>query len=61
MNVSNKDIFISAKPYPSWILNEEYKWIAPIPRPIQLQEYNNKVINHFNYWDEEQKKWITFL
>ena len=55
MNISNKDIFISAKPYPSWILNEEYKWIAPIPPPIQLQE------NHFNYWDEEQKNWITVI
>ena len=52
MNISNKDIFIAPKPYPSWILNEEYKWAAPIDPP-QTQE------NHFIYWDELQKNWIT--
>lgn len=52
MNISNKDIFIAPKPYPSWILNEEYKWVAPIDPP-QTQE------NHFIYWDELQKNWIT--
>ena len=46
-----RDAFIPAKPYPSWILNENTcQWIAPIPAP----EYGKYV------WDENTISWIDF-
>ena len=43
------DIFISPKPYPSWVLNEEGYWAAPVPRP----DIPDKVYS----WDEENQEW----
>jgi hypothetical protein len=35
------DAFISPKPYPSWILDENTcKYIAPVPRPNGLYKWN---------------------
>jgi len=45
---SEKDEFIRAKPFPSWILNEEnFEWEAPTPKPDG--DY---------YWDEETTSWV---
>ena len=41
-----KDIFVSYQPYPSWILDENNDWKAPVERP---DEYHN--------WDEETLSW----
>jgi hypothetical protein len=41
------DVFISEKPYPSWILDENFDWQAPIPMPGE--DYG---------WDEETQQWI---
>jgi hypothetical protein len=41
------DVFISEKPYPSWILDENFDWQAPIPMPGEDYE-----------WDEETQQWI---
>jgi len=41
-----KDIFISIQPYPSWTLDENSDWKAPIERPDEL-----------SYWDEESLTW----
>ena len=43
---SLNDIFIQPKPYPSWILNSNNIWEAPIPQPedgwyIWSEEINN--------------------
>ena len=44
-----KDAFISPKPYPSWILNENTcLWEAPISKPDDGQSYN---------WNEETQQW----
>jgi len=45
----NLDIFISPKPFPSWILNSEGFWEAPTPRPTNP----NKVYR----WDEDNQEW----
>ena len=44
-----KDIFISPKPFPSWVLSSEGYWEAPIPRP----NIQNKVFG----WNEVEQNW----
>lgn len=42
--------FIKIKPYPSWILNEDFCWESPIPYPgDKLKSY---------IWSEETISWI---
>jgi len=53
---SNRDAFISPKPFNSWILNESTcNWEAPIVRPELTQEQ----IDNKNYykWNEEILNW----
>jgi len=46
----SRDAFISSKPYPSWILNEDTCcWKAPVPLPDHIHTY---------IWDEENQMWI---
>jgi hypothetical protein len=41
------DVFIGPKPFPSWILDSNYDWQAPTPKPE----------GNF-YWDEESLSWL---
>ncbi len=44
-----RDAFIPPKPYPSWLLDESTcRWIPPVPRPSDGQEY---------LWDEVNTNW----
>lgn len=43
------DVFICPQPYPSWQLDENHDWQAPVPRPSGL----NWV------WDEDLGNWIN--
>jgi hypothetical protein len=46
---SDRDAFISPKPYPSWILNEETcLWHCPVPYPKTGDNYK---------WNEENLAW----
>lgn len=45
---SEADIFIAPQPYPSWLLNSNYDWVAPVPCPIE---------GHW-LWDEEAGDWV---
>ncbi len=45
----DKDNFSSPQPYPSWKLDNECKWQAPIPMPKDGKIY---------IWDESKKEWI---
>ena len=46
-----RDAFISPKPYPSWILNEETcLWYAPVTMPVENGPYN---------WNETTQNWET--
>jgi hypothetical protein len=46
---SIRDAFISPKPYPSWILNEQScLWESPIPYPNDGNNY---------FWNEETGNW----
>ena len=41
------DIFIRPKPYPSWLLDNNFDWQPPTPQPEG--DY---------YWDEKKLSWI---
>ena len=45
---SSKDIFIAAKPYPSWTLNSSSDWEAPVNKPDDGKRYN---------WNEADRQW----
>ena len=44
------DAFIPPQPYPSWILNEDAQWEAPIPYPDDSVIYS---------WDEDAGDWVA--
>lgn len=45
----DSDVFISPQPYPSWSLDSEYEWKAPVPIPDDGNDY---------VWDETSKSWL---
>ena len=42
------DAFIAQKPFESWTLNEDCKWVAPVEMPKDKKIYK---------WDEENLSW----
>jgi hypothetical protein len=44
------DAFIARKPFPSWVLDTNYRWQPPVPRPTDGKMY---------YWDEATVSWVT--
>lgn len=42
------DVFIAPQPYPSWSLNSNYDWVAPVPCPTE---------GHW-IWDEDAGDWV---
>jgi len=45
----NNNVFLRAQPYPSWTLNGDYDWEAPISYPMSGGMYD---------WSEEDQKWV---
>ncbi len=43
------DVFIAPSPFPSWVLNEDYDWVAPVPYPNDGKKY---------WWDEDNGVWV---
>jgi hypothetical protein len=43
------DVFIAPKPFPSWVLDANFDWQAPVPYPTDGGSY---------YWDEAAQKWV---
>jgi hypothetical protein len=43
------DAFVAPQPYPSWTLNADAKWQAPVPYPNDGKIYN---------WDEASLSWV---
>jgi len=47
---AQRDAFIAPKPYPSWVLNEDFCiWYAPVPMPTDDKRYS---------WDEATTSWV---
>tara|TARA_R100000700_G_C3115317_1_gene106578 strand:+ start:95 stop:496 length:402 start_codon:yes stop_codon:yes gene_type:complete len=47
------DVFINAKPYPSWTLNASREWEAPVTQPTESQTGDRSLL-----WDEDNQKWV---
>lgn len=47
--LADADVFISEQPFPSWVLDENYDWQAPVPYPDTGGHY---------YWDEDTLSWV---
>jgi hypothetical protein len=43
------DVFVAPQPYPSWSLDENYDWQAPIAYPADGKNYS---------WDEANQVWV---
>lgn len=44
------DVFIAPSPFPSWVLNNDYDWEAPVPMPTDGEPYT---------WNEQTQTWDT--
>lgn len=49
---SDQDVFIDQKPYPSWTLNSNKIWEAPVPRPAEHSSLST--------WDEDNQTWVDY-
>jgi len=43
------DAFVASQPYPSWVLDADAKWQAPVPMPTDGKMYS---------WDEASLSWV---
>jgi hypothetical protein len=44
------DAFVAPKPFPSWTLDANAQWQAPVPMPQDGQQYS---------WDEATQSWVV--
>ena len=49
---SKNNAFYAPQPFPSWILDENFIWQAPVPYP-EIEEGSNDVYT----WNEETQTW----
>ena len=47
-----RDAFIYPQPYPSWTLNDDNLWAAPVTMPIEIGK-------DLPIWNEDEQKWET--
>lgn len=45
------DVFIAPQPFPSWLLDENHDWQAPVPKPEDDLVY---------VWNEDKLEWEPF-
>jgi len=45
---AERDGFVPPQPYPSWSLDEQCRWVPPVPRPEGLYR-----------WDESTLSWVV--
>ena len=54
-----KNKFILSQPYPSWTLDSNDDWKAPIDRPSIITTPDNVEIILPMRWDESNQKWLS--
>ena len=47
---AGRDAFIAPQPYPSWSLDADCNWQAPVPMPTDGKMYS---------WDEATQSWVV--
>jgi len=52
---SSKDKFIKPQPYPSWSLDSNDDWVAPVTYPT-ITEIDSNIV--YTSWDEDNQKWL---
>jgi len=52
---ASKDKFISPQPYPSWSLDSNDDWVAPVTYPT-ITEIDSNIV--YTSWDEDNQKWL---
>src|SRR6056300_1025006 len=52
---SSKDKFIKPQPYPSWSLDSNDEWAAPVTHPT-ITEIDSNIV--YTSWDEDNQKWL---
>lgn len=52
------DVFIKPKRYPSWSLDSNFDWKAPVEYPsVSTYLFNGEITNFEISWDEDNKRW----
>jgi len=46
---ADANVFIAPSPFPSWVLNAQHDWEAPVPHPNDGKLYT---------WDEDSLTWV---
>jgi hypothetical protein len=58
-----KDKFLTKQLYPSWSLNADDDWIAPVAEPTTNLTYtydpSGESTGYEIYWDEDNTRWIS--
>ena len=52
---ASKNKFISPQPYPSWSLDSNDDWVAPVTKPT-ITEIDSNIV--YISWDEDNQKWL---
>jgi hypothetical protein len=56
----NKDKFLLPQPYPSWTLDSNDDWKAPVARPnIFTKPNSEELITLPIKWDEQNQRWLS--
>lgn len=61
---AENNVFMTEKPFPSWSLNENFDWQAPVPMPEPcddcLDGHSHDDCGCGAYaWDEENQQWVA--
>lgn len=46
------DVFIAPQPWESWVLDENFEWQPPTPKPVDGKNY---------FWFEPNQQWIEIV
>ena len=52
---ASKDKFILPQPYPTWSLDSNDDWVAPVTYPT-ITEIDSNIV--YTSWDEDNQKWL---
>lgn len=54
------NVFITVNIFPSWSLNSNFQWEAPVPKPDSFTDSVNPAHICMPAWEEENQQWVVF-